>query len=70
MAFAINIKTLSSDNYLIVLDGEPSISQIIDSIEKKLGDEINYISDFDYTSTYYLTRKFGKELKEKINSFG
>ena len=70
MAFTINIITQSSDHYLIVLDNDPKLEEIIDTIKDKLGNEINYISSWNFTATYKITETFKKVLNKKLNSFG
>jgi hypothetical protein len=69
MAFAINIITESTDHYLIVLDGKPTIEDIINEVEKELGEEIYYISSFNTKATYKCSEDFVKSIRDKLFSF-
>ena len=57
MAFAIHIQTESSDNYVYAFDGQPTQKEIIDSIKEKLGEEFEYISDYNWDATYKIKFK-------------
>jgi len=52
MAFAIHIRTESSDDYVFAFDGTPSKKEIIEALKEKLGDEYEYISDYNFDATY------------------
>lgn len=65
MAFAIWIKTESSDNYVYALDGQPSKIEILDFLEERLGDEIDYIADFETDATYPINFSFIRNKKDK-----
>lgn len=65
MAFAIWIKTESSDNYVYALDGKPSKEEILDYLTEQLGDELEYITDFDTDATYPISFNFTRNKKKK-----
>lgn len=62
MAFAIYIKTESSDDYVFAFDGTPKQSEIIKSLKEKLGDEYDFIAHYEYDATYKI--KFKLKLNE------
>lgn len=57
MAFAITVSTESGDRYTYAFDGQPTTEEIIAKLEENLGEEFEYISDYDFDSTYDLKFK-------------
>lgn len=58
MAFAIYVKTESSDTYVFALDGEPDQDTIMNYLYDNLSGELQYVSSWDYDSTYEIDFKF------------
>ena len=52
MAFAIWIKTESSDIYVYALDGNPTKKEIVSLLKERLGEEFEYIADYKFDATY------------------
>jgi hypothetical protein len=52
MAFAIYLKTESSDGRMYVFDGEPSQEQIQQHVEDHMEDEFFYVSEYKWDATY------------------
>ena len=61
MAFAIYLKTESSDDYVFALDGEPTKKEIIKHVKNNMGDEFEYVCSYKYDATYEI------DFKMKIN---
>jgi type IV secretory pathway VirD2 relaxase len=57
MAFAIHIKTESSDDYIYAFDGQPNKKEIIERLKEELGEEFDYISDYHWDATYKIKFK-------------
>ena len=52
MAFAISLKTESGDDYVFAFDGEPTTEEIVESVKEKMGDEFNYVYNWNHDATY------------------
>lgn len=52
MAFAIWLKTESSDNYVFALDGTPTNEEIVLHLKERLGAEYEYVCDYEFDATY------------------
>lgn len=57
MAFALHVKTESGDDYVYAFDGEPSQKEIIEQVKENLGEEFEYISSYNFDSTYEIKFK-------------
>lgn len=57
MAFAISVKTESSDTYIFAFDGEPTQKDIIKRLKEELGEEFEYICDVYTDATYKIKFK-------------
>ena len=57
MAFALYIKTESSDDYVFAFDGEPTQNEIIEQTKERMGDEFEFICSYDYDATYKIKFK-------------
>ncbi len=57
MAFAIYVKTESSDIYVYAFDGEPTNQEINARLLEELGEEYDYISETGYDASYEIKFK-------------
>ena len=56
MAAAIYIKTESGDSYVYAFDGQPTKEEIIKSLKEKMGEEYDYISNYEMDFTYEIKK--------------
>lgn len=57
MAFALYVKTESSDDYVFAFDGEPTTEEIIKQVKERMDEEFEYISSYEFDATYKIKFK-------------
>ena len=57
MAFALYLKTESSDDYVFAFDGTPTQKDIIKHVKENMGEEFDYVCSYKFDATYKIKFK-------------